>query len=148
MKEEGGFAGMSDDLRWLERFSVERYRLMERLLSEADYEFLASQKGYEPRIGRDLRRKRRRIMRLYLRRLESDVARVHKAARLKMACASGETQEFWVFLLKQSAWFTARMMWVRAVLSLYAAPDVRPLLDAVDVLVARTRGLVPAGEMA
>jgi hypothetical protein len=140
---------MSDDLRWLERFTVERYRLMERLLSEADYEFLASQKGYEPRLGSDLRRKRRRIMRLYLRRLESDVARVHNAARLKMACASGETQDFWVFLLKQSASFNARMIWVRALLSLYAlggivAPDVRPLLDAVDSLVTRTRGFAPA----
>jgi hypothetical protein len=126
---------------------------MERLLSEADYVFLASQKGYEPRIGRDLRRKRRRIMRLYLRRLEADVTRINKAARLKMACASGETQEFWVFLLKESAFFTAQIIWVRAALSLYAwggiaAPDVRPLLDAVDLLATRTRGLVAAAAAA
>ena len=144
---------MSEDLHWLERFTVERYRLMERLLSEADFDFLASQKGYEPRIGIDLRRKRGRIMRLYLRRLDADVTRIQKAARLKMACTSGETQEFWVFLLKQSALFTARITWVRAVLPLYGwggivAPDVRPLLDAVDLLATRTRGLAAAYEMA
>ncbi len=144
---------MSDDLRWLECFTVDRYRLMERLLSEADYDFLASQKGYEPHIGRDLRRKRRRIMRLYLQRLDADVTRIHRAARLKMACASGQTQEFWVFLLKQSALFAARLAWVRVELPLYAwggilKPDVRPLLDAVETLVARTRGLAAACETA
>jgi hypothetical protein len=37
---------------WLDSFSVARYRPMERLLSEADYEFLAAQPGYDPSIAR------------------------------------------------------------------------------------------------
>jgi hypothetical protein len=135
---------MSDDLLWLERFTVARYRLMERLLSEADYDFLASQRGFEPRIARDLRRKRRGVMRHYLRRLAADVSRLQRAARLKMACTPGETHEFWLFLLRQSLTFSARIAWLRAELAMnalggIATPDVRPLLDAIDGLAARTR---------
>src|SRR5438270_1890920 len=59
-------------LEWLAEFSLESYRPMERLLNEADYEFLASQPGYHSGIARELRAERRKIFRVYLRSLIRD----------------------------------------------------------------------------
>ena len=46
---------------WLNGFSLARYRVMERLLSEADYTFLAAQPGYHPSLAKKLRRERRKL---------------------------------------------------------------------------------------
>src|SRR5688572_20360045 len=67
---------------WLDTFSVTRYRPMERLLSKEDFEFLASQPGYDPGMSRKLRAERRRIFRSYLRQLRIDFIRLHQVARL------------------------------------------------------------------
>src|SRR5688500_15536009 len=61
---------------WLDSFSISRYRPMERLLSEDDYEFLAAQPGYEPSIARNLRKQRRRVFRTYLQQVSRDFARL------------------------------------------------------------------------
>ncbi|MDQ2948804.1 MAG: hypothetical protein M3Y27_23160 [Acidobacteriota bacterium] len=60
------------DQGFLDQCSIETYRPMERLLNEADFEFLASQPGYDPRIARKLRAERRRIFRSYLHSLIGD----------------------------------------------------------------------------
>ena len=49
------------DPEWLEDFSISRYRPMLRLLSEDDYEFLASQAGYKGKIASQLRAERRKV---------------------------------------------------------------------------------------
>lgn len=59
-------------LEWLDEFSLESYRPMERLLNEGDYEFLASQPGYHSGIARELRAERRKIFRIYMRSLIRD----------------------------------------------------------------------------
>ncbi len=64
------------DPDWLENFSVSKYRPMERLLSEEYFEFLVSQEGYEPKIGKRLRSERRRIFRGYLRSIRRDFQRL------------------------------------------------------------------------
>ena len=66
----------------LERFSIETYRPMERLFDEADFEFLASQPGYDPSIARKLRAERRRIFRGYLRCLIGDFNELVHLAQL------------------------------------------------------------------
>ena len=65
-----------------DRFCLETYRPMERLFDEADFEFLASQPGYDPRIARKLRTERRRIFRGYLRCLISDFNSLVRSAQL------------------------------------------------------------------
>lgn len=57
---------------WLEEFSLDNYRPMQRLLDESDYSFLASQPGYDPLIASRLRAERKRIFRAYLRQLDID----------------------------------------------------------------------------
>ncbi len=52
---------------WLSRFSVAKYRPMERLFSDADYRFLERQRGFNPGIARRLRRERMRVFRGYFR---------------------------------------------------------------------------------
>src|SRR5689334_8935997 len=54
------------DWNWIEDFSIDRYRPMQRLLCQEDYVFLESQRGYDPSISRTLRKDRRRVFRSYL----------------------------------------------------------------------------------
>lgn len=131
------------DLRWIEGLTLRTYRPMERLLLEADYKFLAAQAGCGRGLARSLRRKRCRIMLHYLRRLERDFRRLEAAGKLKIALSPEEGHEFSVFLLKQSVLFAAACARVRAGVVIHgiggrAAPDVRPLLDSVELLLART----------
>jgi hypothetical protein len=131
------------DLRRIEALTLRTYRPMERLLLEADYRFLAAQAGCGPNLARTLRRKRSRIMLHYLRRLERDFRRLEAAGKLKIALSPEEGHEFSVFLLKQSVLFTAGCARVRLGVVIHglagsAAPDVRPLLDSVEMLLTRT----------
>ncbi|MCX6619576.1 MAG: hypothetical protein NTY38_00560 [Acidobacteria bacterium] len=57
---------------WIERFSMRKYKPMERLLSEQDFMFLAAVAGDRPEIGNKLRRDRRRVLRSYLRTIRRD----------------------------------------------------------------------------
>jgi hypothetical protein len=76
---------------WLDRFSLETYKPMERLLSEADYEYLGRQPGYDPQIIHELRAEHRRIFRSYLHRLLRDFNELVYLAKL-MAIQSNEDQ--------------------------------------------------------
>jgi hypothetical protein len=74
-------AGPPNMAEWLENFSLDRYRPMQRLLSEMDYEFLATQAGYDRSIVKRLRSERRRIFRSYLGAISRDFERLHLIAR-------------------------------------------------------------------
>ena len=74
---------------WLNEFSVESYRPMERLFNEADYSFLAEQPGYHPGIAKKLRAERKKIFRAYLWQLVGDFHRLVHVANLMMVY-SGE----------------------------------------------------------
>ena len=69
---------------WLEGFSLESYRPMQRLLNERDYRFLAAQPGYRPGIAKELRAERKKIFRAYLRQLITDFNRLVKVADLML----------------------------------------------------------------
>ena len=62
----------SDTASALPEVRAEKYRPMVRLLSNEDLEFLRSQAGYTPEMGRRLRKERRRVMRSYLSALKCD----------------------------------------------------------------------------
>lgn len=74
---------------WLNEFSIESYRPMERLFNEADYDFLAEQPGYHPGIAKKLRAERKKIFRAYLLQLVGDFHRLVHVANLMMVY-SGE----------------------------------------------------------
>ena len=57
------------DPDWLANFSTATYRPMQRLLSDTDLKYLASQPGITASTVKQLRRERRRIFRAYLRNL-------------------------------------------------------------------------------
>src|SRR5258708_34531219 len=61
-------------------FSMQRYQPMAMLLTDDDLLFLAAQPGYRPKMGKNFRRERRRIFRMYLRELAGDFHRLHAAA--------------------------------------------------------------------
>jgi hypothetical protein len=128
------------DLRWLQGLTLGGYRPMERLLLDADYRFLQTASGR--RMARSLRWKRCRIMLQYLGRLERDYRRAERAAKLKIALSPEEGGSFSLFLLKRSVLFGAGCMRVRMGVVIhgligFAAPDVRPLLESAELLLAR-----------
>src|SRR5215471_17551322 len=83
------------------QYSLARYEPMGKLLREEDFRFLASQAGYRPEIGANLRRERRRIFRLYLRELSNDFHRLHAEARLIVAASPADHSELVALLLRQ-----------------------------------------------
>src|SRR5882672_5115695 len=94
--------GVEYDPAWLEDFSIAKYRPMLRLLSEDDYEFLASQAGYQGKIASQLRAERRRVFRAYLRNLVRDFHRLHHVAKMMAVYSAQDRPEMGVALLKQS----------------------------------------------
>src|SRR5260370_41239922 len=64
---------------WLSELSTDRYRPMLRLLDDADFQFLRSQKGFTAEMASSLRGQRVQAFRGYLPLLESDYARAAAA---------------------------------------------------------------------
>lgn len=104
---------------WLNRFSISRYKVMERLLSETDFEFLRSQKGYHPSIERLLRRQRRTIFRSYLACLKRDFGRLEAALMLCMAASRTDRPDLATAILKRRLVFTWAMACTEYRLVLY-----------------------------
>ena len=129
------------DPEWLENFSVSKYRPMERLLSEEDFEFLVSQEGYEPKIGKRLRSERRKIFRRYLRLIRRDFQRLEAAVRLFMVDSAEDQPELAKALLKQRLYFTCAIWSVEVRLTLHwlgiGTVDIRQLVGALDVMRVR-----------
>jgi hypothetical protein len=91
---------------WLNRFSISRYKVMERLFSEEDFHFLKSQKGYCPSISRRLRRQRCAIFRSYLSSLKRDFGRLEAAVMLCMAASRADRPDLAKAILKRRLVFT------------------------------------------
>ena len=134
---------------FLARFSVARYRPMQRLLSEDDFEFLAAQPGYEPAIARQLRRRRRAAFRTYLRTMARDFDRLYAAAKQIALFSDHDRKDLVVLLVRQKVAFECGLAMVHARLALHAiglAPvDVRGLIDALDQMSQQARHFSPVG---
>jgi len=119
-------------------FSIARYQPMEHLLSEQDFEFLASQRGYQPEIGARWRRERRRIFRLYLEELKQDFRQLHAEARGMAAHADAKSADLLGILMHQQITFWRAMAGLELRLALRAAGigkvDVRPLLELLEAM--------------
>ena len=79
------------------------------LLSDEDFDFLASLPGYRPEIGKKLRRHHERILRLYLRELAGEFHSVHAEAREIIATAGEEHAPAVGLLLRQQVMFWQSM---------------------------------------
>jgi hypothetical protein len=123
---------------WLDRFSLEVYAPMMRLLAKSDLDFLASQPGYRPEIGARLMAERRRIFRAYLRLLVRDFNQLMRIGKLMVVYSSRDQQEFARSLVRQQVKFYARVCALQIQLGLYplgwTVVDVRGLLAALGAM--------------
>ncbi len=135
------------DPQWLEDFSISKYTPMLRLLSEDDYEFLASQAGYQGKIASQLRSERRKVFRAYLRNLVRDFYRLQQVAKLMAIYSSHDRPELTAALLKQRVTFSLAVFAVRSRLVLHTfgvgAVDVRNLIGSLDHLRLEVKTLMP-----
>ncbi len=140
----GRGAGPEPDLS---HFSLERYRPMERLFSSEDYEFLASQPGFTPRIARRLAAERRKIFRRYLRCLKRDFDRLYAATKLLLLHSAEDRPDLAMALLKQRLTFQLALAAVYCRLGLQTlglgTVDARGLITALEAMRNQLRALSP-----
>jgi hypothetical protein len=133
---------------WINDLSAVRYRPMERLLSEEDERFLASQPGCNRKMVRRMRSERRRLFRGYLTCLSTDFSRVGAALRLIMTHAGHDRPDLAGILYKQQALFAIGMLNVQWRLALHAlglgTVDVSGLVGAMEYMRLELRQMIPA----
>ncbi|HUO31427.1 MAG TPA: hypothetical protein VMU80_19545 [Bryobacteraceae bacterium] len=121
---------------------------MERLLAGEDYQFLASQPGFDRRLLRRMRAQRRKVFRGYLACLRRDFSQVGAALRLMMMYSSEDRSDLARILYRQEALFAASMLAVQGRLLLHACGlgtvDVRGLVAAMECVRLQLRQVVPA----
>jgi hypothetical protein len=132
---------------WAASFRPERYRPMERLLREADFEFLASQPGFTRDIERRLRAERRRIFGEYLQLVRRDFDRLYAIAKMTIVQSGEDRSEFLAALFRQRVTFVYACSAVQLRLAMHLASgtvDVRGLVDSLESMRLQVRQLVPA----
>jgi len=136
------------DLDWCRNFSVAKYRPMERLFLEDDYEFLAAQPGSNRRILRNLRAERRRIFLRYLRALGRDFDRLHSAAKILVVHSPEDMADLAKVLMRQKLMFEYLLAMMQCRLALQSfgigTVDARPLVGVLDSLRLQFRSLPQA----
>jgi len=134
-------------LEWIEELSIQRYRPMMRLLDARDLEFLRSQPGYTPGLGRNLRAQRCRIFRAYLRCLSSDFARVCAALKVLMVQSRRDRPDLADALIRSRVQFACGLLSLHCQVVLYrlgvGTVDVRGLVRIFDGMRIELRNLVP-----
>jgi hypothetical protein len=121
---------------------------MERLLSEEDYSFLASQPGFDKKRLRRIRSERRRVFRGYLACLSRDFSLVGAALRLMMMYSTQDRPDLAGILYKQQALFAFGMLAVQWRLVLHTCGlgtvDIRGLVSAMESMRLELRQMIPA----
>ena len=129
------------DTEWLSRFSVAKYRPMDRLLSSSDFEFLRRQPGYVPAIEKQLRAERRRIFRRYLQSMRRDFDRLHRIAWFMVVYGQREQSEL-ISTLRRLRWsFRYAYAAVQVRLAMHALAgaqiNIRPIMEALETMHAQ-----------
>jgi hypothetical protein len=142
--------GGQSSLEWCRQFSIEKYRPMERLFFDEDYDFLAAQPGFSAKISKKLLAGRRRIFRHYLRCLGQDFDRLYTAAKFLLLHAPQDRPDLASALLKQRLIFRYAMAAVRCSLILQTMGigkvDVRGLVAALESMRNQLRQLTAGVE--
>jgi hypothetical protein len=130
-------------VEWLDGFSLESYAPIERLLDTRDLEFLQSQAGYRPEIGRRLMAERRKIFAAYLGHLVRDFNQLVRIGKLMIVYSSEDKQEFARQLWRQQVRFYAGFCSLRLQLALYplgwTTTDAHRLLAALAAMRAHVQ---------
>ena len=125
-------------VKWLDNFSLETYSPMQRLLDPADIEFLASQPGYRPEIGKRLMAERRKIFRNYLHLLIADFNQLIGLGKLMVVYGSTDRADLAGILWRQQVSFYALVFAVECKLALQplssATIDVRRVVNALGAM--------------
>src|ERR1700730_4925316 len=112
-------------LEWLDSFSLENYAPMQRLLNTGDVEFLSSQPGYRPEIGKRLMAERHKIFRGYLRLLILDFNELIGLGKLMVVYAAEDRAELAKALWRHQISFYFAVVAVQCKLALgWSAVDV------------------------
>jgi hypothetical protein len=121
---------------WLSRFSIARYRPMQRILAEDDYRFLEAQEFYHPSVASDLRRKRVAAFRSYLTCLKADFGRLDAATRLYLSACPQDRPDLAQALLKRRLVFAYAVTLTEWRLLLFrwglGTVDIQGLLGSLD----------------
>lgn len=88
---------------------VDKYKSMAGLFSSEDLEFLKSQPGFTPAMGRRFRSQRRQVMRSYLKGLKQDFTKLHVAAGHLLMIAPVDQSELAHELMLQRWLFTKEL---------------------------------------
>lgn len=121
---------------WLSRFSIARYRPMERILAEDDYRFLEAQESYHPSVASNLRRKRVAAFRSYLTCLKADFGRLDAAIRLYMSACPQDRPDLAQAVVKRRLVFAYAVTLTEWRLLLFrfglGTVDIQGLLGSLD----------------
>ena len=105
---------------WVAEFSPARYRPMERLLAEDDFQLIA-EKGSSTKAAERLRSERRRIFRLYLGQMNRDFCRLQAIGKLMILYSPQDRSDLVEVLIRQELKFRVLWMSMHARLLLHAA---------------------------
>lgn len=130
---------------WEDVFSPGRYKAMERLLEETDYQYLSAKSGGNMRLQNRLRHQRVHIFRAYVNCLSQDFTRICNAIKKVMVDSQVDRPDLAGLLMKQHFIFTFTVLAIEFRLVLYnfglGAPDGRGLVNALDNMSAQLRTL-------
>jgi hypothetical protein len=128
-----------------EIFSPGRYRAMERLLDEADQNFLRIQPACNANAANNFRKTRIVIFRSYMRQLDDDFNLICKGIKLHMITSDADRSELAGIMMKQQLRFAVGMMYVECKLTLYSlgwnGVDAGGLVHSLDAMRAQLQAL-------
>ena len=129
-------------------FSPDRYRVVERLLAEADLQTVNS--VGDRRLVKKFRKVRLKIFRGYMGQLSEDFNQICKAIKVLMLTSDVDRSELTGVILKQQFQFSLNMMSIEFELILYrfgwSGIDTTVLTESLDALRVQLQGLVVAAE--
>ena len=129
-------------------FSPNRYRVVERLLEEADLRAVKS--VGDKRLEREIRKVRVKIFRGYMLQLSEDFNQICKAMKLLMVTSDVDRSDLSGVIMKQQFQFSLRLMRIEVELILYSLGysgiDTTSLTEALDALKVQLQGLGAVAE--
>ena len=120
---------------WLQNLSPLRYRPMERLLDAGEYRRLESHPAFTAKMRRNIRARRVRLFREYLRCLSLDYSRVCKTIKLLMVQSPQDRADLAGVLIRHRVQFTLRLVMAEFWLTFHAlgvGVDTSKLVAALD----------------
>ena len=137
------------DVAFLHTFSPDRFRPMERILSNSDFAWASSQ-GLSSKELWKLRAERRKVFRVYLKNLVRDFNKLHYAARAILITSESDRPELAGKLIQMRVSFQRALWGVRLRLLLHefgiCEVKVSGLIQVAEEVRTEIRSLVHSGQ--